>query len=152
MTAVFHAWPYGRFIEIQSNLRRKKLHRTNQAPIFLEAVLAIEMMMSEPQSNLEEKVNHSILKYYFFSRTDPSIFKSILPVFLDWSIETSWVFPALESTSHYLPQSTVSCRSDISSEANPSSCHRSDAANQILLFWCIMQFIMPWTNHILQFL
>ena len=35
MTTVFHAWPYGRFIEIQSNLRRKKLHRTNQGSNFL---------------------------------------------------------------------------------------------------------------------
>ena len=25
----FHAWSYDRFIEIQSNLKRKKLHRTN---------------------------------------------------------------------------------------------------------------------------
>ena len=30
MTTVFHARPYGGLIEIQSNLRRKKLHRTNQ--------------------------------------------------------------------------------------------------------------------------
>ena len=30
MAAVFHAWQYGRFIEIQSNLRRKKLHKMNQ--------------------------------------------------------------------------------------------------------------------------
>ena len=29
-----HAWPCGRFIETQSNLRRKKLHRTNQGSIF----------------------------------------------------------------------------------------------------------------------
>ena len=29
MTTAFHTWAYGRFIEIQSNLRRKKLHRTN---------------------------------------------------------------------------------------------------------------------------
>ena len=29
VTTVFHTWAYGRFIEIQSNLRRKKLHRTN---------------------------------------------------------------------------------------------------------------------------
>ena len=36
MTTVFHAWSYGRFIEIQSNLRRKKLHRTNQGSNFLE--------------------------------------------------------------------------------------------------------------------
>ena len=35
MTAVFHAWAYGRFTEIQSNLRRKKLHRANQGPDFL---------------------------------------------------------------------------------------------------------------------
>ena len=34
MTAVFHAWAYGRFIEIQSNLRRKKLHRMNQSSNF----------------------------------------------------------------------------------------------------------------------
>ena len=27
--------PYGRFIEMQSNLRRKKLHRTNQGSNFL---------------------------------------------------------------------------------------------------------------------
>ena len=30
-----HAWPYGRFIEIQDNLGRKKLHRTNQGSNFL---------------------------------------------------------------------------------------------------------------------
>ena len=35
MTVVFHEWAYGRFIEIQSNLRRKKLHRMNQGYNFL---------------------------------------------------------------------------------------------------------------------
>ena len=44
MTTVFHTWPYGRFIEILSNLRRKKLHRTIIAAIFLEAVLATGIM------------------------------------------------------------------------------------------------------------
>ena len=34
-SAVFHAWPYSRFIEIQSNLRRKKLHKTKQGTNFL---------------------------------------------------------------------------------------------------------------------
>ena len=33
--AVIYAWSYGRIIDIQSNLRRKKLHRTNQGSIFL---------------------------------------------------------------------------------------------------------------------
>ena len=34
MTAVFHTWLYGRSIEIQRNLKRKKLHRTNQGSNF----------------------------------------------------------------------------------------------------------------------
>ena len=42
MTSIFHESPDGRFIEIQSNLRRKKLHKAIKAPVFLEAVLAIE--------------------------------------------------------------------------------------------------------------
>ena len=60
ITTVFHAWLYGRFIEIQGNLRRKKLNRTNQSSNFLGG-------------SLEEKVNHSILKDEFFSRIDSSI-------------------------------------------------------------------------------
>ena len=35
MTLAFHARPHGRFIEIQSNLRRMKLHVTNQRSNFL---------------------------------------------------------------------------------------------------------------------
>ena len=36
--------PYGTFIEMKSNLRRKKFIETKRAPIFLEAVLVIEKM------------------------------------------------------------------------------------------------------------
>ena len=42
VTIVLHAWVYGRFTEIQSNLRRKKLYKMKEA--VLEAVLAIEIM------------------------------------------------------------------------------------------------------------
>ena len=35
MTTVFHASLYDRFIEVQKNLRRKKLHGTNQGSNFL---------------------------------------------------------------------------------------------------------------------
>ena len=35
MISVFHAWPCGRFTVTQSNLRRKKLDRTNQRSSFL---------------------------------------------------------------------------------------------------------------------
>ena len=52
-----------------------------KAPILLQAVLAIEII-KEPQSNLEEKVNPSILKDDFSSRIDPCIFTSIAPVLL----------------------------------------------------------------------
>ena len=76
------------FIEIESNLRRKKLHRTNQSSTFFEAVVAINIMQ-ESLSNLEEKVNPSILKDDFSSRTDPFIFTSIAPVLLHPSNETS---------------------------------------------------------------
>ena len=85
-----------------------------KAPIFLEAVLA-------------EKVNPSILKDDFSSRTDPSFFTSIASAFLDRSNETNLVFPALKSTYHPLPQSPVSRRSDSDPEANSSCCHRTDA-------------------------
>ena len=77
MTLVFHAWLCGRFIEIQSNLRRKKLHKTNLGS-FLIGVLAIEIMQKS-QSNLEETVNPSILKDDFSARRHPSIFTSIAP-------------------------------------------------------------------------
>ena len=53
----------------------------------LEVVIAIEIM-SEPQSNLEQKVNQSILKD-FFSRIEPFIFTSIAPVLLEWSNKMS---------------------------------------------------------------
>ena len=43
-----------------------------------------------------------------------------------------WVFPSLKSTSHLLLQSTVSCKSDLSSEANCSCSYRSDAWSHLL--------------------
>ena len=82
MTTVFYTRPYDRFIEIQTNLRRKKLDRTNQGSNFLGGSF-------NNRDNLEEKFNPNILKDYFSTRKDPSIFKSIAAVFLDRSNETS---------------------------------------------------------------
>ena len=82
MTTVFHRWLYGRFIEIQSNLRRKKVHRANKESNFFGGGFRRE-------SNLEEKFNPSIIKYDFSSSTDPSISTLIAPVFLDQSNEIS---------------------------------------------------------------
>ena len=124
MTAVFHARLYGRFIEIQRNLRRKKLRRTNQGSNFLGGSFSNRDNV-RVQSILDKKVNSSIFKDDFSS--GPFLFTSIAPELLDQSKETSCVFPALTSTSHFLPQTTVSHRSDSSSEANSSCCHRLDA-------------------------
>ena len=49
------------------------------------------------------------------------------PVLLDWSNETSCIFQAMKSASYFMTQSTVSCRSDSTSEVNSGCCHRSDA-------------------------
>ena len=64
----------------------------------MDAVLAREIM-KESQSNLEGKVNPSILNNHFSSRIHTPIFTSIEPLLLDRSKETSWVFAAMKSTS-----------------------------------------------------
>ena len=130
MIILFHTWWHGRFVEIQSNLKRKKLHRINQRSNFLGGSLSKRGNVRAPIQFRRESQSY-ILKDDFSSRTNPSIFTSIAPVFLDQSNENSWDFPALISTSHFLPKSTVSCRSDSSSEANSSYCHRSDARSHL---------------------
>ena len=64
MTTVFHAWPYSRYIEIQSNLRRKKLHRTNQGSNSLAGSFSNRDNVRGP-IQLEEKVKPGIIKYDF---------------------------------------------------------------------------------------
>ena len=108
------------------SFRRKKHHRTNQGSNFLGGSFSNRDNVRVTQSNLEAKVNLCILKDDFPSRTNPSIVTSIAPMLLDLPNETSSVFPALKSTSHFMPQSTASRRSDSISEANSSCCHRPD--------------------------
>ena len=79
MTTVLYACPYSIYIEIQNNLRREKLHSTNQGSKFLGSSFSNKDNI-RPQSNLEEKVNPNIFKDEFSSQTDPSIFTAIAPV------------------------------------------------------------------------
>ena len=125
MTTAFYEWPYGRFIEIQGKLRRKKLHRTNQGSNFLEGSFGNRDNIRAPIQFRREKPN--ILKDDFSSTTEPSIFTSIAPELLDQSNKTKWVFISLKSTSHFLPKPPMSHRSVSCSKANSSCCHRSDA-------------------------
>ena len=104
--------------EIESNLTRKKLHRTSQGSNFLV--------------NSFTNRDNAIAPIQF-RRERQCIFPSIAPVLLDWSNGTSSVFQALKSTSHFLPNSTVSCRSDSSSESISTCCHRSDTWSHLEL-------------------
>ena len=56
MTTVFHAWLYGRFAEIQSKLKRKKLNTSYQSSNIFGGNFSNRDNI-RGQSNLEEKVN-----------------------------------------------------------------------------------------------
>ena len=107
MTTVFHVKPSGAFIEIKSNLRRKKLCRTNWSSNFLGGSFSNRDNVRAPFQLTREKQPQHLTKV-FSSRIDPFISTSIAPVLLDWTNEKSWVFPALESTNQFLSQSSVS--------------------------------------------
>ena len=88
MATVFHAWPYCRFIEILSNLRRKKLLKRNQGSNFLEGNFSNSnnvRALIQPR----KEVNTSIIKDDFSSKTDPSIFASLEPLLSHHSSKTS---------------------------------------------------------------
>ena len=65
MTTVFHTWMDSRFIEIQSNLRRKKLCKTNQGSNFFGRSFSNRDNVRTPiQFRREGKTQH--LKRWFF--------------------------------------------------------------------------------------
>ena len=83
MTTVFHTWPYGRFIEILSNLRRKKLHRTNHCCNFLGGSFSNSDNVRAPIQFRRENQTQHPKKDDLSTRTDPSIFPSIEAMLLD---------------------------------------------------------------------
>ena len=112
MTTVFHAWLYVRFIEIQSNLRTKKLHRTNQGSNFLGGNFSNRNNLRAPiQFRMESQSQH--LKRQ--KQTHP--FSHQQHQYQTGQTELVQFFPALKSTSILLPQ--FSC------------CHRSDALSHL---------------------
>ena len=129
MPTGFHARLYGRFIEIQSNLRRRKLHRARHQFFFNFSIFQMFWNNRDNEKapiQFRRKRQPRHLKRWF-SWIDLSAFISIAPVLLDQSSKTCWVFPALKPKSYFLHKFTVSRRSYSSSEANSSCYHRSDA-------------------------
>ena len=132
MATVFYTWAYGRFIKIQINLRRKKLHRMNQRSNFLGGSFSNTDNVRPPiQFRRESQPKH--LKRWFILRNRPIHFHINRTSVIRTVKQNRWVFSASKSTSHFLPQSKVSWRSDPSSQANSSCCHRSDTWSQLEL-------------------
>ena len=75
MKTVFHARFYGRFIKITTNLKKKKLHKTNQGSTFLGSNR--DNVRTTIQLGKDRKSQH--LKSDYSSRTDQSIFTSKTP-------------------------------------------------------------------------
>ena len=128
MTIVFHARPFGRFIEIKSNLRWKNFIERIKTPIFLGDSFSSGDNV-KPQSNLEEKDKPSILKDIFLQEKTHPFSHQQIPVITLFQ-QNTLSFSALKSTSYFLPHSAVSCRSYSSSEANSNCYHRSEAKIQ----------------------
>ena len=125
MTTVFHAWPYSKFIEIQSSLRRKKLNGTNQGHNFFGGSFSNRHNVRAP---IQFRTNSQTqnLKIWFFLKTRPihfhinstSVIRPVKQNRLSFSsININKLFPA---------QSTVSRRSDSSWAANSRYFHRSE--------------------------
>ena len=74
MTTVFHTWSYVRVIEIQSNLRRKKLHRTNQGLYYLGSSFSNRNNVRAP-IQFRRKSQSQHLKRCFFHQNRPMLFK-----------------------------------------------------------------------------
>ena len=99
----------------EQSQKKRNFIEWKKTTTFLAVVLTIAAM-KERQSSLQEKVNPSILNDDISWITDPSIFTSIALELLDQLNGTIWVFSRLKTTSQFLPQYTVSHRSDSSSE------------------------------------
>ena len=65
MTIVLHALPYCRFIEIQSNLRRKKLHRMNQGYNFVGGSFSSRANVRAPIQFARESQPQHVKRLFF---------------------------------------------------------------------------------------
>ena len=100
----------------------QEVHRTSQGSNFLGRNFSDKDNVTVPiQFTIENE--QTPLKRLSFFKSRPIHFHINSTCVIRLSNETSFVFPALNSTSHFLLQSTVSHRSDSSSETNFSCCH-----------------------------
>ena len=100
-TTVFQVRPYGRFIETQSNFRRKKLHRTNQGSNSLGGSFSKNDNVRTPIQFRRERQPQDRKRWFFFKNKRICFYISntsvIKPVKLNklsfFSIKINKLFP-----------------------------------------------------------
>ena len=123
MTILFNARLYGRFIEIQSNLWRKKLYRTSQGSNFLACSLSNKDNVRAPIQFRSERQPQHLIKRSFFLKNWP----------IHFHINGIPVIGLVKWNQLNFCSIAISCplysagRSDSGSEAYSSCCHRSGA-------------------------
>ena len=68
ITAIFHTYPYGRFIDIQTNFRRRKLHRTNRDPNFLGGSFRNRDNVGAQIQSIRESQPQYFKRWFFFKK------------------------------------------------------------------------------------
>ena len=68
MTTVFHPWSDGRFVEMQSNHRRKKLRRTNEGSNFLKSSFSNRDNVRAPIQFIRESQHQHLKRLFFFKK------------------------------------------------------------------------------------
>ena len=130
MTTVSHTRSYGRFIEIESNLRRKKLHRINQDSKFLGGSFSNSNNVRAP-IQFRRKRQPQNLKRWFFLNNRPIHFH-INRTSVIWPVKQNQLSFSSTEVNKQLPAPVHSVfKSDSSSEANSSCCHWSDAWSHV---------------------
>ena len=124
MTTVFHARPYGRFIDIQSNLRGMKPHGTNQGSNFLGGSFSNRNNIRGPIKFRRERQAH-LFKRLFFLKNRPIHFHIYSTNAIRLFKRNRLSFSSIEINKPFLLQFKVSLRSDSSSADMSSFCHRS---------------------------
>ena len=119
MTTVLHTQPYCRFIGIQTNLRRKRLHRTNQGSNFLKGSFSNrDNARVTIQFRRESQPQH--LKIWIFLKNRPIHFNINGPSVIRLVKQNQLSFPSIEINQPLpAPVHSVSS-SDSSSDANSS--------------------------------
>ena len=102
----------------------KNLRRTNQGFKFLKGSFCKRDNRRERQSQHPKGLSFIKYRLIHFRINSKAVIVSI-----NWK---SWVFQALKSTSHFLFQSTVSCRSDSNSGAKTGWCYKLDAWSHLV--------------------